>query len=186
MRICRWYGGKKAALSLRFDDSHPTHVTVAIPMLDEYGLPTDRGISTLRRMEMACPALPLCPLAQSEAERVMPSFMAGLEASGHGDAEVTIRMTGCPNGCARSTSSEIGLIGKGPGRYILRTGGDWNGTRLNEELAPVVKEEEVVPLIGKLLDLWQAERTDGERFGDWSHRVGVAALRLKTGLETAS
>jgi len=153
-------------------------------LLDEYGLPTDKGISTLRRMEMACPALPLCPLAQSEAERALPGFMAGLEAAGHGDAGVVIRMTGCPNGCARSTTSEIGLIGKGPGRYVLLTGGDYNGTRLNEEFAPVVKEPDVVPLIGQLLTLWKAERAEGETFGDWSHRVGVEALRQKTGLES--
>ncbi len=154
-------------------------------MLDQYGLPTDKGISTLRRMEMACPALPLCPLAQSEAERALPAFMADLEAAGHGDADVVLRMTGCPNGCARPTVAEIGLIGKGPGRYILLTGGDHNGTRLNEVLAPLVKEPEVAPLIGQLLTLWKTERAEGETFGDWSHRVGVQALRRKTGLETA-
>lgn len=149
--------------------------------LEEYGLPTDRGISTLRRMEMACPALPLCPLAQSESERVMPEFMRGLEEAGHGDADVVIRMTGCPNGCARSSTSEIGLIGKGPGRYVLLVGGDYNGTRLNTPLDEKVRHEEVVPLIASMLSLWKAQRLPGERFGDWSSRIGVSALREMLG-----
>lgn len=148
-------------------------------MLDEYRIPTDKGIATIRRMEMACPALPLCPLAQSESERIMPTFMDGLEKAGHGDADVIIRQTGCPNGCARSSSSEIGIIGKGVGRYVLLTGGEYNGTRLNQILLPTIKDEDIVPTISRLLDLWKAERAEGERFGDWSHRVGVEALREK-------
>ncbi|MCF6286048.1 MAG: NADPH-dependent assimilatory sulfite reductase hemoprotein subunit [Candidatus Hydrogenedentes bacterium] len=146
-------------------------------MLDEYKLPTDKGIAPLRRLEMACPALPLCGLALSEAERYMPSMMDGLIAAGHGDAKVIIRMTGCPNGCARSSSSEIGLIGKGPGRYVIHTGGDYNGTRMNELLLPVVKEADVVPTLAALLTLWKEKRTEGEHFGDWSKKVGVEALR---------
>jgi sulfite reductase (ferredoxin) len=146
-------------------------------MLDEYKLPTDKGIATLRRLEMACPALPLCGLALSEAERYMPSMMDGLEAAGHGDADVIIRMTGCPNGCARSSSSEIGLIGKGPGRYVIHTGGCYNGTRMNELFLPVVKEEDVVPTLSALLSLWKSSSAEGERFGDWSKTIGVDALR---------
>lgn len=146
-------------------------------MLDEYKLPTDKGISTLRRLEMACPALPLCGLALSEAERYFPAVVEGLEAAGHGDADVIIRMTGCPNGCARSTSSEIGLVGKGPGRYVIHTGGCYNGTRINELLLPVVKEDDVIPTLSGLLNLWKAHRAEGERFGDWSKQVGVEKLR---------
>ena len=146
-------------------------------MLDEYKLPTDKGISTLRRLEMACPALPLCGLALSEAERYFPSVVEGLEAAGHGDANVIIRMTGCPNGCARSNSSEIGLVGKGPGRYVIHTGGCYNGTRVNEILLPVVKEEDVIPNLAGLLNLWKAHRAEGEGFGDWSKNIGVEKLR---------
>ncbi len=153
--------------------------------LDEYGLPTDKGISQIRRMEMACPALPLCGLALSESERIIGTFMQGLEDAGHGDADVCIRMTGCPNGCARSSSSEIGLIGKGPGRYVLHTGGDFNGTRMNEMLIPVMKEAEVVPTIARLLTLWKEQAEEGERFGDWSKRVGTEKLRELLELEPA-
>ncbi len=146
-------------------------------MLDQYRIPTDKGIGAIRRMEMACPALPLCPLAQSESERVFPEVMAGLEAAGHGDADVVIRMTGCPNGCARSTTSEIGLVGKGPGRYILYVGGEYNGTRLNQVIDEKLKYENIVPVVSSLLSLWKADRAENERFGDWSHRLGAARLR---------
>lgn len=146
-------------------------------MLDEYGLPTDKGISTLRRMEMACPALPLCGLAMSESERVFPKIMEGLEQAGHGDDPVVIRMTGCPNGCARSSSSEIGLIGKGVKQYVLVVGADYVGTRVNEILMPKVKEEEIVPRVSQLLTLWKQHRSPGQGFGEWAFATGIEKLR---------
>ncbi|MCC6145575.1 MAG: NADPH-dependent assimilatory sulfite reductase hemoprotein subunit [Candidatus Hydrogenedentes bacterium] len=155
-------------------------------LLEEYNIPTDKGISTLRRMEMACPALPLCGLAQSESERVFPDVIKGLEEAGHGDAPVVIRMTGCPNGCARSSSSEIGLIGKGPDRYILQIGGDYNGSRFNDVLLPTIKLADIVPTLAQLLDLWKSQRQANESFGDWSHRLGMESLRSALGVEAAS
>ena len=86
-------------------------------------------------------------------------------------------MTGCPNGCARSSSSEIGLIGKGVKQYVLTVGADYVGSRVNEILIPKVKEDEVVPRISQLLTLWKEQRAEGEGFGDWSHRVGIEKLR---------
>lgn len=150
-------------------------------MLDEYGLPTDKNVSPLRAREMACPALPLCPLALAEAERALPGIMEELEALGHGDAEVSIRMTGCPNGCARSATAEIGIVGSGKDRYVLQTGGDHNGTRLNTLFAADLKPVDLAPAIGRLLDLWKQERAPGEGFGAWSHRVGVESLRERAG-----
>jgi sulfite reductase beta subunit-like hemoprotein len=155
-------------------------------LLEEYNIPTDKGISTLRRMEMACPALPLCGLAQSESERVFPDVIKGLEEAGHGDAPVVIRMTGCPNGCARSSSSEVGLIGKGPDRYILLVGGDYNGSRFNEVLIPTIKLIDLVPTLARLLDLWKEQREENEAFGDWCFRLGVESLRSALGVEVAS
>ncbi len=146
-------------------------------MLDEYGIPTDQKISTIRRMEMACPALPLCGLAMAEAERGMPAIMEGIEALGHGDAEVIIRMSGCPNNCSRPRSAEIGIIGAGADRYELSTGGDYNGTRLNEAVAEKLKAAELPAIIGHLIERWKADGADGERFGDWSARIGVDAVR---------
>jgi sulfite reductase beta subunit-like hemoprotein len=150
-------------------------------LLAEYGIPTDKGISALRRYEMACPALPLCHLAQSEAERYMPTLMEQLEAAGFADEDVMIRMTGCPNGCARSSSSEIGLIGKGPGRYTLCVGGDYYGTRVNQKLINTIKEQDIVPTLSILLSTWVDERNKDEHFGDWSARVGIEKLRELVG-----
>ncbi|HNT89374.1 MAG TPA: NADPH-dependent assimilatory sulfite reductase hemoprotein subunit, partial [Candidatus Hydrogenedentes bacterium] len=155
-------------------------------LLDEYGIPTDRGISTIRRQEMACPALPYCGLAQSEAERALPTIMRGLEAAGYGDLDVSIRMTGCPNGCARSSTSEIGLIGKGPERYILNIAGDYNGTRLNTTLIPTIKFDDIVPTLSRLFDLWKEQREDGERFGDWAHRIGTEQVLKQMGIEVSA
>lgn len=152
-------------------------------LLDEYKIPTDKNVSPLRRYEMACPALPLCHLAQSEAERYMPTLMEQLEAAGFADEDVMIRMTGCPNGCARSSSSEIGLIGKGPGRYTLCVGGDYLGTRVNQKLINTIKEPDIVPTLSILLSTWKDERNPGEYFGDWSARIGVEKLRELVGVE---
>jgi sulfite reductase beta subunit-like hemoprotein len=146
-------------------------------LLDEYGLPTDKGISTLRRLEMACPALPLCGLAMSEAERVLPGIMSQIEDAGHGDAHVIIRMSGCPNNCSRPRSAELGLIGNGTDRYHVYTGGDPLGTRLCELFMENVHTADVAPLISNLFDAWKADRNAGEAFGDWSARKGVEALR---------
>lgn len=154
--------------------------------LDEYQIPTDKTIETIRRQEMACPALPLCGLATSEAERAFPTLMEGLIKAGYGEDDVIIRMTGCPNGCARSSSSEIGIIGKGPERYVLTVGGDYNGTRVNTMLIPTIKFDELVPTIGRLFDLWKEQRHEGEKFGDWSHRTGNEKLREMLALEPAS
>ncbi|MDX9974384.1 MAG: NADPH-dependent assimilatory sulfite reductase hemoprotein subunit [FCB group bacterium] len=146
-------------------------------LLDEYGLPTDKGISTLRRLEMACPALPLCGLAMSEAERALPGIIKSIEEAGHGDANVIIRMSGCPNNCSRPRSAELGLIGNGTDRYHVYTGGDPLGTRLCDLFMENVHTANVAPLISQLFDLWKAERGDNESFGDWSAKKGVEALR---------
>lgn len=151
-------------------------------LLNEYKLPTDKGISTLRRLEMACPALPLCGLAMSESERVFPAIMDGLEKAGHADDKVIIRMTGCPNGCARSASAEIGLVGKGVKQYLLTVGADFVGTRVNETLMPKLKEDEIVPRVSQMLNLWKEHRADGEGFGVWAHRTGIEKLRELMGV----
>lgn len=150
-------------------------------LLDEYKIPTDKGISMVRRLEMACPALPLCGLALSESERAMPGIMEAIEAGGHADADVLIRMSGCPNSCSRPVTAEIGIIGRGRDQYQLLTGGDYLGRRLTQELIPVLKGPELPAVIVQLLDAWKADSANGERFGDWSHRVGVDALRERLG-----
>lgn len=142
-------------------------------MLDEFNIPTDKGISFIRRLEMACPALPLCGLALSEAERELPMIIGKIEEAGHGDADVMIRMTGCPNSCARPETAEIGIIGCGPGKYNLYTGGDKLGTRMNELIAERVPTDDLINAINKLISTWKSERNGtGMHFGDWANGKG--------------
>lgn len=148
-------------------------------VLDAHGIPTDKGISAVRRMEMACPALPLCGLAMAEAERAMPGFIEGLEQAGHGDADVMIRMSGCPNNCSRPRSAELGIVGFGADQYQVYTGGCYLGSRLNELLLDKVKTDKLVPVVATLLDAWKAERQASERFGDYCARVGIEPLRSR-------
>lgn len=155
-------------------------------LLDQYRIPTSEGISPLRRLEMACPALPLCGLAMAEAERFMPRLISELEAAGHGDANVILRISGCPNNCSRPRTAEIGVIGCGADRYQLYTGGDYLGTRLNELITEKLTGDQLAPTIGALLTAWKAQREAGERFGDWSARVGVDAIRALTETESAA
>ncbi len=147
-------------------------------LLDEHKIPTDKGISPLRRLEMACPALPLCGLALSEAERELPKIIEKIEELGHADANVIIRMTGCPNSCARPETAEIGIIGRGPNKYNLYAGADPLGTRMNFLIAESVVGEDVAPKICSMLSAWKAEQ-NGHRvsFGDWANGKGVEALQ---------
>ncbi len=151
-------------------------------LLDAYRIPTDKGISTLRRMEMACPALPTCGLALAEAERFLPSVVADLERDGHGDAEIVLRMSGCPNNCSRPISAELGVIGCGSGLYNIYTGGEYNGTRLGQAFLERVHTAEVSGVLSALLAAWKEDRDSGERFGDWSFRVGIEGLKEKVQL----
>ena len=145
-------------------------------MLGEYGIPSGDKVSALRSREMACPALPMCPLATSEAERALPDIMTELEAMGHGDADVIVRMSGCPNGCPRPVSAEIGLVGKGTDQYCFHVGSNC-GSRFNDKLYEVVRTEQIAPVMGVLFTEWKAKRSEGEGFGDWSHKTGLDALR---------
>lgn len=151
-------------------------------LLDEYRIPTDKGISTLRRLEMACPALPSCGLALAEAERFLPGVVADLERDGHGDAEIVLRMSGCPNNCSRPISAELGVIGCGSGLYNIYTGGEYNGARLGQAFLERVHAAEVSNVLSALLAAWKEDRNSGERFGDWSFRVGVEGLKEKVQL----
>ncbi len=147
-------------------------------ILRDAHLPTavNGALSTLRRHEIACVALPTCGLALAEAERAMPQLMDKLEDMGYGGERIQIRMSGCPNSCSRPPAAEIGIIGVAPGKYNVYTGGDFEGTRINQLLKEKVPFEELPVEIGRLIDRWREERQAGEAFGDWSHRLGVEAL----------
>ena len=133
--------------------------------------------SRLRRNSMACVALPTCALALAESERFLPELVTALEDSiertGLRDDDIVIRMTGCPNGCARPYLAEIGLVGRGPGLYNLYLGAAFDGSRLNKLYAQDVDKARIVALLDPLLSAYATDRRNGERFGDFVVRTGV-------------
>ena len=118
-----------------------------------------------------------CPQAMAEAERYFPDFLTKAEAllARHGldDLDLHLRMTGCPNGCARPYLAEIGLVGKAPGRYNLMLGGDGRGTRLNKLYRENLTEPRLVETLDQLLGRYAGEREAGERLGDFVIRAGL-------------
>jgi len=134
----------------------------------------ERG-GPLRRDALACVALPTCPLAMAEAERYLPQLLGRVETllERHGLAGIplSLRMTGCPNGCARPYLAEIGLIGKAPGRYNLHLGGDARGERLNVLYRENLDEGPLLEALDTLLGAYAAERGPQERFGDFLWRT---------------
>ncbi|PWU20465.1 MAG: NADPH-dependent assimilatory sulfite reductase hemoprotein subunit [Verrucomicrobia bacterium] len=144
-------------------------------ILSEHGVSARNPFSRTRMASMACPALPTCGLALAESERTMPDLLTRLEdvlkELGLEDEEIIVRMTGCPNGCARPYMGEIALVGKGPNRYQFYLGGNEASTRLNKVYKDMVKGEEIIPELRRLLERFKRERLDGERFGDFCVRV---------------
>ena len=144
--------------------------------LRSHGVPLSEDISAVRRWSMACPAMPTCGLAVTESERQLPSTIDSLEVElaklGLSSEEFTVRMTGCPNGCARPYNSDIGLVGKAKGKYTLFLGGRLLGDRLNWIYKDLVPAEEIASTLVPVFVYWKQERTDGETFGDFCHRKG--------------
>jgi sulfite reductase (NADPH) hemoprotein beta-component len=135
--------------------------------------------SGLRRNSMACVALPTCGLALAESERYLPDLLTALDerlaAHGLSADDIIIRMTGCPNGCARPYLAEIGLVGKGPGRYNLYLGAAFDGSRLNKLYAEDLDHAGIVAALEPVLAAYAAERQKGERLGDFVIRAGFVA-----------
>lgn len=133
--------------------------------------------SAIRLNAMACVALPTCGLAMAESERYLPSLLTQIEALAerHGIQEepITIRMTGCPNGCARPFLSEIGFVGRAPGRYNMYLGAAFDGSRLNKLYLDNVDEAAILTAVDELFGRYSQERESGEHFGDFLVRVGV-------------
>lgn len=146
-------------------------------LLQQYGL--DKGLSSsgLRLNSMACVALPTCGLALAESERYLPDLVSEIESiteqAGLRDDAIVIRMTGCPNGCARPYLGEIGLVGKAPGKYNLYLGAGFDGARLNRLYKASVKAEDVKEELRPIIIRYAKERQDGERFGDFCMRSGI-------------
>jgi sulfite reductase (NADPH) hemoprotein beta-component len=135
--------------------------------------------SGLRRNTIACVALPTCGLALAESERYLPDLVSALErrlsAHGLGEDDIVIRMTGCPNGCARPYLAEIGLVGKGPGRYNLYLGAAFDGSRLSKLYAEDLEHDAIVNTLDPLFAAYATDRNAGEHFGDFAIRAGFIA-----------
>ncbi len=143
----------------------------------EFGIENSVRASPLRLHSMACVGFPTCGLAMAESERYLPSLVDKIDAvfadAGLADAPVTLRMTGCANGCARPYIAEIGLVGKGPGRYSLFLGAGFAGQRLGAPYRDNADEAEILDALEPLLRGYGSERGEGERFGDFLVRKGL-------------
>ena len=157
----------------------PTGQRAAIEtLLEDYGISEAQNVSPMRHQALACVALPSCALAMAEAERYLPDFAATIDAllqtHGLSDEPISVRISGCPNGCSRPYLAEIALVGKAPGRYNLYLGGSADGQRLNTMTDENVDEARIVEKIDSLLDQFRRERRDRESFGDFLHRTTIA------------
>ncbi|HEY4935756.1 MAG TPA: sulfite reductase subunit beta, partial [Puia sp.] len=132
------------------------------------------SISSLRKNSMACVALNTCPLAFAEAQRYLPSLISKIEPllkkNGLQEEDIILRMTGCPNGCARSYIAEIGFIGTALGKYNLQLGGDHAGMRLNKVYKESLDEPAILLELDQLFSQFAKERKAKESFGDFAVR----------------
>ncbi|WP_144593684.1 assimilatory sulfite reductase (NADPH) hemoprotein subunit [Priestia flexa] len=146
-------------------------------LIEQYGLTDGKHYSALRRSSLACVSLPTCGLAMAEAERYLPTLIEQideiLDENGLRNQEITIRMTGCPNGCARPALGEIAFIGKAPGKYNMYLGAAFDGSRLSKMYRENISESEILSELRVLISRYAKERHDGEHFGDFVVRVGV-------------
>jgi sulfite reductase (ferredoxin) len=151
-------------------------------ILREHGVSPPLELSAVRRYSVACPALPTCGLAVAESERAMPGLLdqleGELESLGVGKEPLTVRMTGCPNGCARPYTADIAFVGRSLGLYNVYVGGGLAGDRLVDLYRADVPLEGILDTLRPLLQRWAAERHPGEGLGDFYQRLmGLRAVR---------
>jgi sulfite reductase (ferredoxin) len=171
--------------SMLFTDIQPSDRTTLEDILRSHGVKLSHEISNARRWSMACVAWPTCGLSITEAERALPGIIDGVEVElaklGLSSETFTIRMTGCPNGCARPYNSDVGLVGKAAEKYTILVGGRLLGDRLNFIYKDMVPADQVVRELTPLFAYFKNERQPGETFGDFCHRKGAADLVLWAG-----
>ncbi len=159
-------------------DIDPANRQAIDTLLAEHGVTPAQAMSPMAQFALSCPALPTCGLALTEAERMHPEIVAGFDAllSRHNLAaqRISIRITGCPNGCARTYAGDIGIVGRMPGFYAIYVGGDFEGTRLSFKLLEKVPHAEVISLFDPLFAAWSATQDEG--FGNFCTRLGRDAL----------
>lgn len=147
-----------------------------VELMKKYKLDNTQ-FSALRLSSSACVAFPTCGLAMAESERYLPELITKLEGcleeNGLSQDSIVMRMTGCPNGCARPWVAEVAFVGKAYGAYNMYLGGGYHGQRLNKLYRSSIKEDEILVIMKGLLSRYAKERDAGERFGDWTIRAGV-------------
>lgn len=149
-------------------------------LLNQFGIiqATDAA-SALRKNAISCVALPTCPLALAEAQRYLPQLIDQIEPLlqqyGLSDDDIVLRMTGCPNGCARPYAAEIGLIGTAPGLYNLHIGGDRYGQRLNKKYKENLNEKAILQELDHLFSDYKTGKIADEHFGDYVFRKQLAS-----------
>jgi sulfite reductase (NADPH) hemoprotein beta-component len=146
-------------------------------LIEQYGLTDGGQYSALRRNSLTCVAFPTCGMAMAEAERYLPLLIEKIEMivdeNGLRNEEITIRMTGCPNGCSRPLLGEIAFIGKAPGKYNMYLGAAFDGSRLSKLYLENIGEEVILSELRVLFSHYAKERHEGEHFGDFVIRVGI-------------
>ncbi len=166
--------------SILFTGLEPAQRPELEQILRDHGIKLHDEISAVRRWSMACVAWPTCGLAITESERALPGLIDQLEVElaklGLSDETFTLRMTGCPNGCARPYNSDIGLVGKAAGKYTVFVGGRLLGDRLNFIFKDMIPADDVVPTLVPLLAYFKHDRGAGETLGDFCHRKGAEDL----------
>jgi sulfite reductase (NADPH) hemoprotein beta-component len=164
-----------ASQNLLLVDIKPEHRAGVDQVLLEHGVSPQNPFSRTRLASMACPALPTCGLALAESERMMPEFLTRIEGLlselGMAQEEIIVRMTGCPNGCARPYMAEIAFVGKAPNKYQIYLGGNEGSTRLNRLYKDSVKTDDLIGELRAVLRRYLDARLSGERFGDFCARV---------------
>jgi sulfite reductase (ferredoxin) len=150
-------------------------------ILEEGGVGKPESISIVRRNSMACPAKPTCGLAMTGAETVLPTYIDAIEAAGLGGVDVVIRMTGCPNGCARPSTAEIGIYGYGKNDHVVLVGGSREGTRIAQPLYARLPDEQMVPVLIGLLTAIR-DRAKGRPAGEFLHESDPEQLRSWVGV----
>lgn len=159
-------------------------------LLAEYHILTVDQISPVRRNGLACPALPTCGLALTEAERALPTVLDEIEEVladlNIPDEAISIRMTGCPNGCARPYVAELAFVGRTLDKYTVFLGGSFVGTRLAEEFLDLIPMRQLAPTMRPIFAYFRDQRQTAEAFGDFCHRVGLERLRALVVSEAAA
>ncbi|TEY85798.1 hypothetical protein BOTCAL_0012g00550 [Botryotinia calthae] len=168
----RLTGNQHLILSNVADEDLPTMKE----MLAKYKL-DNVSFSGMRLSSSACVAFPTCGLAMAESERYLPQLITKLEGvieeNGMRQDSIVMRMTGCPNGCARPWLAEVAFVGKAYGAYNMYLGGGYHGQRLNKLYRSSIKEEEILEIMKPLLKRYSLEREEGEHFGDFCIRIGM-------------